>query len=292
MIWCNWVYGAMDSREYVLFDFYKKNHRERKQYFTKRKYFKLIRTFDKPTFIRLIEKKNQYEEYAKFIHRDWIVIDSSTTIEQIKNFVKQVGTAIVKPVSSDCGKGVEKITFNDIEKINCLFQDRLKTTYLAEEALSNCDELNKLNPSSLNTVRVTYVIRKDGSVNIFSIMLRTGAKSNVVVDNWGAGGILLDIDIQTGIIKKPGLDELHNEYLVHPITGVNFIGFQIPLFEEILAFSHDIAKHNPNVIYGGLDIAITNENKLELIELNFPPANIGYQVFGRGALQEIQTIYR
>lgn len=36
IIWCNWRYGAMDSRDYWLFDFYTKSSSERDKYFTKR----------------------------------------------------------------------------------------------------------------------------------------------------------------------------------------------------------------------------------------------------------------
>lgn len=289
MIWCNLYYGVMDSREYLLFDFYKKNHNARNTYFTKRMYFRLIKKFDKSTFFCLTEKENQYKSYAEFIKRAWILIDSRTTKEEISSFMNEVGSAILKPVSSDCGRGIKKINSTDDHLLDCVFQNRESVSYIAEEVLSNCIELKAINPTSLNTIRVTYVLRKDGSVNIFSVMLRTGAISDVVVDNWGAGGILLDVDLQTGIITKPGLDENHNEYTRHPLTNINFLGLKIPRYYEILEFSKAIALKNPKVIYGGLDIAIT-DNGLELIELNFPPANIEFQVFGKGALKEIQTI--
>lgn len=49
MLWCNFRYGVMDSREYQHFHFWKKPHSQRKQYFTKRMYFKLIKSLKFPT---------------------------------------------------------------------------------------------------------------------------------------------------------------------------------------------------------------------------------------------------
>lgn len=120
-------------------------------------------------------------------------------------------------------------------------------------------------------------------------MLRTGATKGAVVDNWGGGGILMDVAVESGVVEKPGLDEQGNEYREHPITQTSLIGFQIPRYKEMIQFALQVASANPKVVHGGLDIAITDE-AFELIEINFPPANIGYQSFGRGYLEELSKV--
>lgn len=279
----------MDSREYVLFSFYNKSNKERREYFTKRNYFRLIRKFDKTEFINLIDKSNQYNAYSEFIHRKWILCDSSSEKSEILSFISDVGDVIFKPISSDCGNGIVKVSSCDIQTINEILKSN--NVYIVEECLKNCKELDTLNPYSLNTIRVTYVITKSGDVNVFSVMLRTSGVNESIVDNWGAGGILLNVDIHNGVISSPGLDESQKEYYKHPVSLKPFIGFKIPQFNAVLDFAKTIANKNPRVIYGGLDIAITDKG-LELIEVNFPPANIGYQVFGKGYLREIYSIYR
>lgn len=288
MLWCNLRYGAM-GKDYTMFKFWCIPHQQRKTYFTTRKYYSLIKNFDYEVFLRLSEKQNQYVDYAPFIHRKWMLVDGECSKEQIVAFLTEVGVAIAKPASSDCGRGVEKITLKDEDTINRLYANRNSEKYLVEEAVHNCKELDSLNPGSLNTVRVTYIIDKTSQPDIFSVMLRTGATKGAVVDNWGGGGILMDVAVESGVVEKPGLDEQGNEYKVHPITQTSLIGFQIPRYKEMIQFALQVASANPKVVHGGLDIAITDE-AFELIEINFPPANIGYQSFGRGYLEELSKV--
>ena len=69
MLWCNLRYGAM-GKDYVLFEFYRKSALERNTYFTTRRYYRLLKSFDKETFLGLESKSNLYQKYADFIKRD------------------------------------------------------------------------------------------------------------------------------------------------------------------------------------------------------------------------------
>lgn len=288
MLWCNLRYGAMGI-DYIRFKYWLLPHRLRTSFFTSRKYFGLIKKFDYDVFSRLIEKQNQYIDYSQFIHRKWLVVDKQCNRAQLDSFVSEHKVVIAKPSSSDCGRGVEKITENDKDALDRIFMNRDSEKYIVEEVIENCKELNSLNPETLNTVRVTYVIDKSSQPYIFSVMLRTGATKGAVIDNWGGGGILMDVSVQSGIVEKAGLDEQGNEYLEHPITKTHLIGFQVPRYGELIKFASDVASANKKVVHGGLDIAVT-DNGFELIEINFPPANIGYQSFGKGYLDEIRQI--
>jgi len=289
MLWCNLIYGTINSEEYLLFRFFEKSHNERKQYFTRREYYRLIKSFDYETFTRLAEKQNQYVEYANFVNRKWMIANAKTSLTQIAQFVDTVGQSIAKPISSDCGKGVEKIRKGDNEKIKHLHESIKDGVYLLEECLENCTPIKEINPSSLNTLRITYVLRQDGTPHIFSAMLRTGISKAKVVDNWGAGGILMNVNIETGTIDTPGYDESGKQYNHHPISNIELVGFKIPQFEKAIEFSKEVASVNPKVIFGGLDLAITDDG-IKLVEINFPPANVAYQVFGKGYKRDIMEI--
>ena len=229
-------------------------------------------------------------EYSQFVNRKWMIIDEATKWQSLYDFVNRCNEIILKPKSSDCGRGVLKFSYKDsLELLKTIFENRLKEGYLAEETVINCKELDSLNPYSLNTIRVTYVLRSNAEPLIFNVMLRCGTSENVVTDNWGSGGILMNVDVRTGIVKQPGLDEAGNAFLYHPITKMKIVGFEIPRFKEMMEFSEKVARHNPNIVYGGLDIAITPTG-FKLIEINFPPAHLGYQVFGGGALDYLKMI--
>ena len=57
MMLSNLRYGAMHCRDYVEFEFFRKNGREKNKFFTLRRYFNLIKHFDKETFFSLIDKE-------------------------------------------------------------------------------------------------------------------------------------------------------------------------------------------------------------------------------------------
>ncbi len=289
MIWCNLRYGIMDPLEYDLFEFKEKSNAERETYFTKRQYYTLMKSFDKETFFRLIEKENQYEDYAPFIKRNWMLVECNTSEASVKSFLNENNPAICKPCSSEQGMGIQLVSLEDDEKIKELIAKATNSAFLLEERLENHKVLQAINPSSLNTVRVTYVLKKNGDPFFINAMLRAGGKKDAIVDNWGGGGVLYNIDVNAGKVICPGMDEKHTYYNQHPTSGVPMDGFQLPSWLELMAFADRVARHNPEVIYGGLDIAIL-EDRVELIELNFPPASLGYQVFGYGALPDIKMI--
>lgn len=284
MIWSNIRYGACDTRDYILFEFYRKSGKERSKYFTKRRYFKFIKTFDKETFYRLIEKPLMYKEYAQFLNRDVLYVNALVNDEKIIDFFDKHQEVIMKPVSSEQGMGVCKVFSNDIGK---LLSEKGKR-FILEEAVKNCIEFEELNPSSLNTLRV-FTVNEKGKCEIIAMMLRCGINGSVV-DNWGAGGVVYPIDLKYGIVEGKGVDKKGNKYIYHPGTNKIMLGLQIPRFDDLCKYALQIAGYNANVKYAGLDIAIT-PTSFTLIEVNFPGGHDILQCFGNGLYDKIRPLY-
>lgn len=99
MLYSNLRYGAMDNRDYLLFEFYRKNGNEKNKFLTKRRYYQLIKRFDKETFINLINKEFMYRDYDKFIDRKWILVGSKSNEKEIYSFLSQFETVIIKQIS-------------------------------------------------------------------------------------------------------------------------------------------------------------------------------------------------
>lgn len=275
LIWCNFRYGAMDVRDYVWFDFYGKSASRRNEYLTSRRYFKTVKHFDKSTFFRLIDKDNVYDDYSEFIKRDWIKVTSTTASEDVLAFVRKHGVVLVKPVSSEQGRGIFKISFTTPKEIETLIESAGENGYIIEELLSNCRELQTIS-TSLNTIRVYTLTDKMGGVKITNMFLRVGRKGELV-DNWGNGGVGYNIDLETGVIDRPGIDNKGNKFVYHPNTNIKMVGLDIPRFRELYDFAYKIASHNKKVIYAGIDIAILDD-RMELVEINFPGGRKGLQV--------------
>jgi hypothetical protein len=268
MVWCNLRYGAMDSRDYLLFEFWKKSASERNKFFTKRRYFKLIKTFDKETLLNLGDKSFLYQKYSDFIKRDWMLADATTEGDKIKEFFAKHDRVLVKPLSSEQGRGIYVVDVSDEEEITKVIESYKVNSVLLEEVCSNCEELNRINSSSLNTLRIYTIVSKEGDIQIPSVSLRCGC-GNMVVDNWGSGGVGYPVDIDSGIVCALGVDKKGNKHIYHPGTDVVMPGFAIPRFKEACEMAKDIIRKNMKVVYAGHDIAILPD-RLELIEVNFP----------------------
>ena len=258
----------MDSRDYLLFEFWKKSGSERNKFFTKRRYFRLLKRFDKEVLCQGGGKAFLYKKYSDFIRREWLLVDTTTNKDTIVDFFTKHKKVIVKPLSSEQGKGISISDGNDQRIIDRLTAERKLNPVLLEEICYNCEELERINNSSLNTLRIYTIVKRDGEIEIPSASLRCGCGDSVV-DNWGAGGVGYPIDIERGVIFGPGADKKGCKHIVHPGTDIVMPGFSIPRFKDACDLARQVILKDKRVVYAGLDIAILPD-RLELIEVNFP----------------------
>lgn len=270
MMWCNLRYGVTHDMDYTLFEFYRKSARERNSFITNRRFYKLIKKFDKDTFYPMVDKSLNYKKYAIFIKREWLLVNADTTPQELTAFIEKHGTIIVKPLSADSGNGVYKISVSEQDKIAKLLDDKSSHNYLAEEICENCEELKAINPSSLNTLRLVTLVEKDLNIKIIGAQLRCGCGKSIA-DNWSAGGVGYPVDIATGYICGPGIDHHYQKHLIHPGTDIVMPGIKIPRFEEACELARRVIGSDKKVVFAGLDLAIM-EDGVELIEVNFPPS--------------------
>lgn len=129
--------------------------------------------------------------------------------------------------------------------------------YLWQERLEQHEEMSRLHPTSINTMRL-ITFNNNGHVYLFSGTLRIGTKQNRV-DNWNQGGIAIRIDTSTGTLRKNGFYKpgKGGSIAVHPDSGITFEGFKIPQFNEAV----ELVKRLHTYFYGihsvGWDVAIT-----------------------------------
>lgn len=276
MMWCNLRYGAMHNRDYTLFELYRKSGRERDSFMTFRRFYRMIKHLDKNTFFSLIDKATMYNNYAEFIKRDWIVADENSSKDDVIEFINSHNRVLVKPVSSEQGSGIYEVTKAENYGIEKVLQDRLKGVLLLEELCENCEELNAINSSSLNTLRIYTIVNKNNEVEILSTSLRCGCGDSIV-DNWGSGGVGYLVDQETGVIVSPGLDKKGKKYIIHPGTNIVMPGIKIPRFNEACQLAKKIIEVNKKVVFAGLDFGILSD-RVELIEVNFPGGHDFLQV--------------
>lgn len=275
MFYCTLRYGARPI-DYERFEFKRKSAFERDRYMTFLRYFKIAKKIDRKTFTDIsANKSRELEIFSDFIHRKWMLVDYTTPESEIRSFITKCKATIAKPEHGEQGRGIFKLrSENDIER---LISECNSAPYIIEEVIENAEYIKEINPSSLNTVRATTFVDKTGKVNILSIILRVGIPGSYV-DNWGAGGIGYNFDVEAGICDRPGKDKKNRRYIFHPGSGKKMLGLELRNFPELKKYIYRLAYTLLSAKYVGWDIAITSSG-YELIEMNCPAGHDMFQSF-------------
>ncbi len=131
-----------------------------------------------------------------------------------------------------------------------------------QEVVKQNDEINKIYPYSINTVRL-YTLRNTASIKVISGFIRFGV-GGMNVDNASSGGFFVPIDLENARLKAKGVQLLKhggNTFERHPDTNCKFEGFEIPHFKEIVNLTVELSRHFSNKMIGW-DIAVGNDEPI------------------------------
>jgi hypothetical protein len=138
-----------------------------------------------------------------------------------------------------------------------------------EEIIVQHSEMARMNPSSVNTIRVITMLDRKRDVHIIYQCAKFGASMQCISNTLG-GGVCCHIDKETGILDTLGKN-MHGESIFrHPISGFVIPGFQIPNWDGVLEYAKKLANVVPSARYIGWDIVIL-ENGYDVIEGNLHP---------------------
>ena len=204
------------------------------------------------------------------MNRDWIDLEKSD-LEEFKEFLKNKKEVMIKPSSGSCGQGIEKILVKDHDPSELYERLSKEKRCLIEEVATQIDEIGKLHPNSINTLRVVTLNKK-----VVVAFLRIGNKG-YVVDNFNHEGLAAPVDIEDGIIKYKAIDKEHHEYDVHPFTNEQIVGLKIPKWDEVKQMCEEAARVVPEIGYAGWDVCLSEKGPI-LIEGNEFPGHDIYQL--------------
>lgn len=266
MIYCALKFksGYNDYRE---FEFYSIDDSKRATFLTRGLNNNIIRDYNDKSEMGVFDDKVLFNEtYADFIGREWIDLRKADADEFAK-FLKKHNSVIAKPIDGICGKGIEKITFNDEMNIYAVYKGLVENNQmLIENYLIQHSEMARINPTSVNTMRM-FTFCKDGKANLLQTIVKFG--NNGVVDNFHSGGMYAFAD-ENGRVYTPALDKQDNVYTKHPTTNEEILGFTIPMHSQAKELVEKAALVTPSVGYVGWDVAITEDGPV-IIEGNAYP---------------------
>lgn len=139
---------------------------------------------------------------------------------------------------------------------------------------------SKIFPGSLNTIRLMTCILNDKAV-----LLRAGHRFGNVntgnVDNFSQGGVSTIIDLEAGTLQDPviwdGKNRRRCPVEVHPGTGEQILGVQIPRWHEVKNSVLALHESIKFIKFVGWDIAITDDD-YKIIEANYASDVDGLQM--------------
>ncbi|MCM1370795.1 MAG: hypothetical protein NC181_02750 [Clostridium sp.] len=270
IIYCGIKYQA-GYLDYSLFEMYNLNSKQRKTVITRGINNQFIKKYNNPKFTHIFNNKNEFNEMFKdFIKRDWMIVGSNNKKEFLE-FVKDKKEIIIKPIDGTHGDRIERLSTSTKN----LYEHILETkAYLVEEVIVQNKVMQRLNSSSVNTIRAITVFKNDKAY-IVAAYIRIG--NGKVVDNFNNGGMTAPINVDNATIEFPALDKKGNLYYKHPITNTPIVGFKIPNWEKIQELVTSAGRLVKEVRFVGWDVCITEDGAL-LIEGNDFPGHDIYQL--------------
>lgn len=294
MIWCAFRYGV-GYLDYNVFGFAEvRGKKARRTYMTMNYNLLLVRNVNDKAFDSKFTDKIEFNStFTDFIGREWLDL-RNTDAEGLKKFAEGKECIFAK-VTDDCGgNGVEKINLSADTDFASLYEKCIAgRQFLVEECLVQHEKMQLLSPSSINTLRVTSVLSK-GEPHIMYCLVRMGDGTKCV-DNISSGGMYCPVGEDGKIYAPAFCDKTGACYDEHPFTKTEFVGFEIPYYNEAVELVRKAALVVPQIRYVGWDVAIC-ENGPVLIEGNTIPGydmcqNHNHIKGGRGILPKFQALF-
>jgi len=218
------------------------------------------------------------------------IVDLEGNQVEFKDFIDRVGEMalprgmIVKPRDGGSGAAVFKMDVEDgilIHEGEPLdfeaFRTLVYTTrhgefweeFVIQETIVQHPDLDRLNASSVNTVRIDTFIDDDGKVSFNAAALKIGVPGSVT-DNGSSGGYMAGLDLATGHFTSGARRYAHDSgknYDMRELYGIDPDTFAVPYWQDLLTTARKAAKCVAPFRSLGWDIAVAKDGPV-VIEAN------------------------
>lgn len=263
-IYCRLRFHASSS-EYLHYQLYNYKDRYRKNF--------LLRYHQKnefPKINQLLFTKSKYNFYKRIpdcFSRE-LILAPECGEDAFIQFAKKHKKIVTKPDTGTCGRDIRVFIYTDDKQAQEYFSQLSEPT-VCEEYICQHEKLTNMSPFSVNTVRIVS-FRENDNIEIISATLKTGGQVGVIMDNMQQNGVGAQVDVNTGTIFTYGFDYDNNLYKNHPLSGVQFLGFDIPNWDKAIELVKTAHMQLPQCQLLGWDIAITQIGA-DIIEANNRP---------------------
>lgn len=189
--------------------------------------------------------------------------------DAVVRLCEQAGSVVIKKsVTSDGGHGIGFWNTSDgLSAIKILLAD-MGGDFVIQECLKQHENIAKLHPESVNTIRILTLNWK-GQIHVLSTIVRMGIGGNHV-DNAHSGGIFVGVD-KTGRLKNVAYSLITGQRFLneHPTTHAAFSDSVIPNFDQCLETVKNLAPRLGRVSrLTSWDLSVNSQGAPVLIEVN------------------------
>ncbi len=268
-ILCSSVKYKISFMDYFSFRFYSLDTNERNEYIGSGAMYEYQLKMNPRKHRTVLSDKIAFlKKFNDFAGRNWTTLSTLKKNAELADVFLNCasGKIVLKHSRGQAGKEVEVFESASLNRDSLIEKMERHGFNLLETYVLQNDELMKLSPSALNTVRLITQLYKE---EVVIVAARLRISINAQVDNVSAGNIMVPVDKGSGKITGPGIyaDITKPDEYTHPVTGIPFIGFQVPFWNECLQLVTQAALRIPENRSVGWDVAITNKGPL-LIEGN------------------------
>lgn len=212
------------------------------------------------------DKIRAYEILNQFYKREMLIVRNKSDYDAFMDFVKRHPNFVLKESTGSRGNGVKLVNTSTLQ-VEIAFKAIIKRGgALLEEVIEQSEKFASFNSASVNTVRLFTFNTRHGVIVPFGFF-RTGRKGSFV-DNCAAGGVFATIDTKRGVLTSKGCTEFGERFDSHPDSGIVMYGFQLPDWDEAIRLCKKMALIRPNLKYLAWDLAYSNKNGWDLVEVN------------------------
>ena len=250
---------------------------------------------------KTVDNKTNYDKLFPTIHQPvilatrkngfWYIMDNIVSVESVINLLKKEPCAFVKR-ATDCG-GASGVFYLENQSDEQLIKDfksiinKIPTDIAIQRQVVQHKSIAELNPNAVNTMRILTVLQKDGSVKVYSSLLRIGGGEGHV-DNFCSGGVAVGIDDE-GKLKKYGYYLNGDKITIHPVTNKEFLGYQLPSFEAAKKLVREAHVYVPHFRMVSWDVAVEEDGTPILIEANLSDGQLDFHQLTNGPLFKDDT---
>ena len=198
----------------------------------------------------------------------WYIEDEIVNkIEDVYNVLKDEKEVFVKRAAdSGGGHGVKYLNCEDLTLEQ--FKNEIKAftgDVAIQRGITQHEALAKINPSSVNTIRIITLLEKDGA-KVLSVILRMGV-GETKVDNSSSGGMTIGVSMD-GKLKKFACADKKRLLDTHPTSNVVFDGYELPSFEKVKELVLKASFMVPHFRMVAWDVSVLEDGTPVLIEAN------------------------